>query len=283
VTAELIFDLPNDGLNMAAGGEFLYVRCKRDMLKYNLADRSLAARNTIFKKDGKARILAMGDGFLALRDFCDLYILDNDLQVTHAERIGGNLSSDLCAVECTGGKAYMSIRNGAFAVMDTATKSVERRKLTEASTWDMALAGDKLYAGTTSGELLEIAAGDLRLLRRVQLCKPNVHSVLHHEGTLYAASRDGALRALDTAAFEVTNTAPKALGTFGILHGVWGDCLVAADWGEISLWDRRTLRRRAGFPFPTGLYNSGVLLAGDVLYGSNKHGITRCLLNENPV
>jgi hypothetical protein len=33
-----ILDLENDGLNMVADGQFLYIRCKRDMCKYDLTD-----------------------------------------------------------------------------------------------------------------------------------------------------------------------------------------------------------------------------------------------------
>ena len=91
-----IFDLENDGLNMAEDGQFLYIRCKRAVHKYALADMSLAAPNIVFKKDGKARSLSICDKYILLTDFCDLYILDKDtLQVQDVLRLGMNLSSDI--------------------------------------------------------------------------------------------------------------------------------------------------------------------------------------------
>lgn len=82
-----IFDLENDGVNMAVDGQFLYIRCKRVMHKYNLTDMSLATQNIIFKKDGKARGFAIYDNLIFLTDFCDLYILNkNDLQGSNIDK-----------------------------------------------------------------------------------------------------------------------------------------------------------------------------------------------------
>jgi len=281
MTAEKILDLPNDGiLNLAADEEFLYVRCMRTLYKYKLDGMSLAASNAIFKKDGRARAMTAGESYIALRDFCDLYVIrKDDLQVEYSLKLGENVSSDLCEVRCGASHVYLSIRGGLFAAVDIVSQSVEKQKLCDGSTWDMAYTGDKLYAGTTGGELLEIDTDGLRLIRRMQLCKPNVHSMVYHKGMLYTASRDRAVRIIDAATFEVVRKTVKAISTSGLLYGVWNDALVVADWGGVSLWDAQTLEKRESFKFPTGDYNGGVLLAGNVLYGSDKTGVYQCTLS----
>jgi hypothetical protein len=62
--ANKITDIENDGLNMEADAEFLYVRACREMIKYSRADMSIAARNKVFAKDGKARAALLQEKYL---------------------------------------------------------------------------------------------------------------------------------------------------------------------------------------------------------------------------
>jgi len=50
-----LLSLENDGLNLAVDEQYLYVRCKRAMYKYNLHDMNLLVENNIFKKNDKAQ------------------------------------------------------------------------------------------------------------------------------------------------------------------------------------------------------------------------------------
>jgi hypothetical protein len=114
-----LLSIENDGLNMAAEGQFLYLRCMRAMYKYDLTDMRLTAQNSIFKKDGKARNFSICGAFIFLTDFCDLYILEKEnLRIIRVIRLGEDLSSDLGTVRFGHGKAYICIRNGKMAVMD---------------------------------------------------------------------------------------------------------------------------------------------------------------------
>lgn len=64
-----ILDLENDDLNMQVDGQFLYIRCKRAMYKYNLSNMSLSAQNVVFKKDGKARGFSIYENYIFLLIF----------------------------------------------------------------------------------------------------------------------------------------------------------------------------------------------------------------------
>jgi len=265
-----IIQLENDGITMEADDDYLYVRCKREMHKYDLSDMKLVVKNIIFKKDGKARQFAVGDDYIALTDFCDLYILNkDDLSVSGVLKIGVNQSSDLCEVRCAGNTAYLSIRNGVFATVDLYGQTVHKEKLCTGSTWDMTLAGDFLYAGTTTGELLEIQKDELNLFKKAQLCKPNIQGVVFHKGIIYAASRDKALRIIDADTFETILTINKVISTTTLLLGIWNDQLISADWNQVSRWDINTLQHIESFNYPTGYYIKGVYLCNGTLYGSD--------------
>ena len=164
---------------MAADGQFLYVRCRRDMYKYDLRDMSCAAHNPVFKKDGRARCFSMGEKHVFLIDFCDLYILDkDDLRTVAVMRLGKDLSSDLVAVRCDAKRAYISVRNGKLAVVDMSLGEAESTVIAETSAWDLCVAGSRIYSGTVAGELIETDALSLRPLRRIELCKKNIYTAL---------------------------------------------------------------------------------------------------------
>ena len=61
-----ILYLENDGLNMAIYDSYLWIRCKREMLKYSIQEMKLIAQNTIFSKDGKARGVTVDNDFVYL-------------------------------------------------------------------------------------------------------------------------------------------------------------------------------------------------------------------------
>jgi len=265
-----ILDLPNDGLNMAADGQCLYIRCKREMLRVDLAEMRVAARTTVFKKDGKARGVSVCEKFIILTDFCDLHVLrKNDLQVEGVYRLGADASSDLGGVRFDARKAYIGVRNGKMAVMDIETHVVAMHEIAGASFWDHCVVGSRIFAGTVKGELIEIDAGDMRVARKTELHKKNIYSVLLCEGKIYTVSQDATLKIVDAASFETVHTAKKAVRGMARILGTYENDLVVFDSGQISLWDAASLQKRARFEFPAGAYGKGAALHGDRLYGSD--------------
>jgi outer membrane protein assembly factor BamB len=269
-----LFDLENDGLNMAEDGEFLYIRCKREIIKYSFADMSQAARSVVFKKDGKARSLSVCGGFALLTDFCTLHVLTKiDLQEIYALRLGTDLSSDIWAARLDS-KVYAAVRNGKMAAVDIETRNVRYYDITDSSFWDYLIIGNRIYAGTVRGELLEIDKDTMGVLRRTELCRnKNIYSLAHNNKMLYTVSQDKTIKALDIASFEVANTAKKAVGNMAQILGIYNDGLIVADSNKVSVWDIHTLQHRDIFAFPTGHFNKGALLAGGRLFGSDFNSV----------
>ena len=167
-----ILDLENDGLNMAVDNQFLHIRCKRSMYKYNLTDMSLISQNVIFKKDGKARNFSICEKFIFLIDFCDLFILDiNNLQVIENIRIGKDVSSDLGVVRFDNRNAYINIRNGKMAVMDIEMRAISKFNISDSSSWEHSVVQNRIYTGTVKGELIETDTNSMQLIRKIELCK----------------------------------------------------------------------------------------------------------------
>ena len=278
VEATKILNIENDGLNMATDGQFLYIRCKRTMFKYSLTDMSLVAQNVIFKKDGKARNFSIGKKYIFLTDFCDLYILDkNNLQVVEVMRLGKDLSSDLGVVRFDEHKAYINIRNGKMAVMDIETRVVSRFDICDSSSWEHSIVGNRIFTGTVNGELVETDTSSMQLVRKIELCKKNIYSVVHHNGILYTVSQDMTIKAVNIETLETVCMAKKAVKSMTRILGIYNDLLVIAD-GRISLWDKQTLELHDRFDFPTGHFNKGVILHDNMLFGSDFQSICKCTL-----
>ena len=274
-----ILDLENDGLNMAVDGQFLYIRCKRAMYKYDLTDVSLASHNTIFKKDGKARSFSICDQYALLTDFCDLYILRKDgLQIAEIIRLGEDLSSDLGSVRFDSQKAYINIRNGKMAVMDIDTRAVSKFDISDSSFWDHCVVGNRVYVGTVKGELIEIDTGDMCVIRKAELCKKNIYSVVHSDGMIYTVSQDATIKAVDTSSFEIVCTAKNAVHGMARILGKYKDELIILDSGQISFWDAHSLQQRERFGFSAGSYGKGAVLHGNRLYGSDYQSVYSALL-----
>ena len=268
-----VLNLENDGLNMATDGQFLYIRCKRTMLKYRLDDMNLLAENVIFKKDGKARNFSVCEKYIFLTDFCDLYILNkSNLQVIEVIRLGEDLSSDLGVVRFDEQKAYINIRNGKMAVMDIETFTVKKFSVGDSSSWDHTIVGNHIYTGTVKGELIETNKNTMQLVRKIDLCKKNIYNAFHHNGTLFTVSQDMTIKAVNIDTFEIACVAKKAVKGMTRILGVYNDSLIIAD-GGISLWDKRSLELQNRFDFPTGHFNKGVLLYNNMLIGSDYESI----------
>jgi len=274
-----ILDLENDGLNMAADGQFLYIRSRRTMYKYSLSDMSLMAQNVIFEKDGKARGFSVCDKFVFLTDFCDLYILYKyDLQIAEVIRLGVDLSSDLGAVRFDENKAYICIRNGKMAAMDIAAKAVKKFEISDSSSWDHYVVENRIYTGTVKGELIETSTADMRLVRKIELCKKNIYSVVYCDGMIYTASQDMTIKVVDSKSFETVGVAQKAVKGMAKILGLYKNLLVVADSNQISIWDKQTLQLNDRFEFPTGQFNKGALLHEGRLLGSDFQSIYSMVL-----
>jgi len=273
-----ILNLENDGLNLAVDRQFLFIRCKRTMYKYCLVDMSQAAQNIIFKKDGKARTFSVCNKYVFLTDFCDLYILQkDDLQIVKETRLGENLSSDLGVVRFDEQKAYINIRNGKMAIMDIETKVVNYANISNSSSWDFCITDNRIYTGTVSGELIETDKSNMKLLRKIELCKKNIYSVIYHNGMIFTVSQDMTIKAVNAETLEVACVAKKAVKGMTKILGVHNGLLIIAD-GGISLWDYKTLTLTDRIDFPTGQFNKGVVLTENVLVGSDFQSIYSCTL-----
>jgi hypothetical protein len=273
-----MLDLENDGLNMVTDGHFLYIRCKRTMYKYRLNDMTLTAESVVFKKDGKARSFSVCERYIFLTDFCDLHVLHkDDLQVVEYIRIGEDLSSDLGSVRFDEYKAYINIRNGKMAVMDIGTKAFSIVDISNSSSWDFCVVGNRIYSGTVNGELIETDTSNMKLIRKIELCKKNIYSVVHDNGMIYTVSQDMTIKAVSIEALEVVCMAKKAVKGMTRILGIQNGLLVVAD-GGISLWDKQTLALKERFDFPTGQFNKGVILFGNMLIGSDFQSIYSCTL-----
>jgi len=266
--------LQNDGLNMAVDGQFLYIRCKRSMYKYDLSDMTQAAHNDIFKKDGKARSFSICEKYVFLTDFCDLYILrKEDLNLLEAIRLGEDASSDLGGVRFDSQKAYISVRNGKIAVVDIETRDRIICDISDSSFWDHCVVQNRLYAGTVRGELLELDTGNTTVSRKTELGKKNIYSVVFDDGLIYTASQDMTIKATSADSFETIRVAKKAVSGMAKIIGIHKNLLVIADSNKITLWDKQTLQFHDAFDFPTGSYNKGALLHDNRLFGSDYQGV----------
>lgn len=272
-----LFELDNDGLNMAVDGDFLYLLSKRAICRYSLSGAEGMAQKPLFKKNGKARTLAVSGSRVYVTDFCDLYILKkDDLEVVDVVRIGVDLSSDLLGIiAVTGGKVYCKARHGVIAAYSLEAKAIERYVISEESFWSHCAIGDRLYLGTVKGELLELNGNSLEAMRRANVCKKNIYDIAHSEGALYMTTQDRTIVAVRADTLEITRGAKKAVGGMALILGVYDNRLAVADSGKITFWDADTLAPRGAVDFPTGSFNKGALLSGGRLYGSDFRGIVR--------
>jgi len=276
-----ILDLENDGkINMAVGGQCLYIRGNLDMYKYNLSDMSLSAQNTIFKKSGRARMFAIFDEFVFLVDFLDLYILrKDDLQVLDVFRLGENASSDVGGVLWFDNqKAYVKIRNGWIYVLDIKTRDVEKIETAGSSFWAYCIEENSLFAGTVKGELLDIDRKKFTITKRTSIGRMNIYGVVHYNGMLYTLSQDKTIKEVDAMTFEITRVVRNAARGMSEIAGIYKDTLVIVDSGHVALWDIATLQQRDRFSFPVGDYNSGVIIAGNRLFSHDRHSVYSTLL-----
>jgi hypothetical protein len=273
-----ILNLENDGLNMAVDEQFLYIRCKRAMCKYDMTDMSLVAQNVIFKKDGKARNFSICKKYVFLTDFCDLYILDkNSLQIVEVMRLGENLSSDLGVVRFDDRKAYVNVRNGKMAVIEIETRAANIFEISNSSSWEHCIIGNRIYTGTVNGELIETDTDSMQLVRIAEICKKNIYSIVHHNGILYTVSQDMTIKAVNIETLEIVCEAKKAVKGMTKILGIHNEWLVIAD-GGISLWDKQALELYSKHSFPTGYFNKGVLLKDNILIGSDFQSVYKCVL-----
>ena len=272
-----ILDIENDGLNLSVDQSNLYIRCKRSMYKYDLQHMQMTAENIIFKKDGKARGFTIYGDLIFLHDFLDLYILDkNDLKVKESFRLGENLSSDVCGlIWFDFPKAYLNIRNGWIYVLDIQTKDVKKIHVNDSGSWGgFSITDNRIFYPSVKGELIEIDKGTLEIIRKINLCKKNIYSVVHEDGLLYTASQDQTLKIIDAVTFETICIAKKAVAGMVRITGIRGDALfIAGNRTPFSSWDKKTLQLREHIDFPrNAIYINGVF------YGSNHQSVYRMTL-----
>jgi len=273
-----ILDIKNTGLNMAVDELYLYIRNNRFMYKYDLNSMNITAQNEIFKKDGKARGFSIFNEFILLWDFLDLYILrKDDLTVIDTLRLGENLSSDICGVMWFNSpKVYIKIRNGWIYVLDISTKCFDKIQVSDTSFWSDYVTDIYLYAGTVTGELLEIDKTMLQVTRKTQLHKKNIYSIICENGLLYTASQDGTIKVVNSTTFEILNVAKKAVVGMVEFVGIHGNTIIiAGPRNPLALWDKNTLQLRESVNL---VYNRDSMLCGNILYFCDNQGIYKIIL-----
>jgi hypothetical protein len=241
--------------------------------KYDLTDKKQTAQNVIFKKDGKARGISIFGEYVFVHDFLDLYILKkDDLMLKDVLRLGENVSSDVCGVMWFDSpKSYVKIRNGWVYPLDITTNSFDKIQVSESSFWNQCVTKDFVYAGTVTGELLEIDKKTLKINRKVQLCKKNIYAVLYDDGKLYTVSQDQTIKIVDAATFETAYVAKKAVVGMVDIAGIYNDRLIVM--GEripLSFWDKKTLQPCGSIIFPR---NRRTLLNDGILFGCDHQGV----------
>lgn len=270
---EKILDLENDGLNMVADGQFLYIRCKRSLYKYDFISKCIVAQNVIFRKDGKSRNLAVCEKYVIITDFCDLLVVDkNGLDIVATMRLGTDLSSDLGILRCDNHNAFINIRNGRMAVMDLVTLSVKSYDICEESSWEHCVVGEHIYTGTINGNLIKTDKATMQPLWRTAICKKNIYSIVYDEGLLYTVSQDMTIKAVDIQTLEIVRSVSRAVKGMARIIGIYRDSLVIAN-SDISLWDKHQLVLQERIKIPTGQYNKGAVLSGSTVIGSDFHNI----------
>ena len=276
MNVQKLFNLENDGkLNMEVNENYLYIRGNLDFYKFDLNEMKIVQKNTVFNKNGKARGMKIFDNFIFLFDFLDLYILQkNDLKILEVFHLGENLSSDILGILWfENPKIYVKIRNGYIYAVDIQTKNIEKTKVTGTSFWSDCVIGNNLYIGTTNGVLYEIDKNNLQIKRNFPITKMNIYSIIHHENMLYTLTQDKKIIEINEN-FEIVRTVKMAVNNgMANIPGTYDGQHVIADSWKIALWDIKSLQKRKIFDFPTGHYNSGVILTENRLFGHDSHDI----------
>ena len=251
-----LLQIENDGVHLVVDGQYLYMRCKRSIYKFNLRKMQMSAENIIFDKDNQTRLFSIHGDRIFLSGFLDLYMLDkSDLQVKKSFKLGENNSSDVGGVlwfDLT--KAYIGTRNGWIFILDVDSGNFDRIQICNASFWSCYITENHLFLGTTKGELHELSKSDFQLIRKAQLGRTNIAYMLLHGNSFYTIARDKFIKVVDTATLEVTRLAKNVVSTMASLVGIYKDYLIVADWGKVSLWDINTLKNMMSFhSLPTNL------------------------------
>jgi len=271
-----ILDLENDGkMNMVVNDDYIYIRCKRSVYKYDLSDMSLKAHNEIFKKDGKARGFKIFDEYIFLYDFCELYIIDKkDLQIISSVKLGADLSSDICGIiDFVSPKLYVNIRNGLIYVFDIDTNDVKKYEINDTGFWCSCTDKGAIITGSVSGELLKTDKSTMEVICKVELCKKNIYGVVVEENSIYTVSQDTTIKSVDVSAFETICVAKKAVKGMARILGMHKETLVIVDSGQVSFWDKETLQQKDRFDFPVGQHNAGVILSENRLFGHDYNSL----------
>jgi outer membrane protein assembly factor BamB len=173
----------------------------------------------------------------------------------------------------TDGTLYASIEKGRMAALDPDDLSViwvfppdteEGNKLELESIYAAPVVdGDTLYFGAYDGNIYALTARDGTPLWRFETGDPIVGALTLNDGTLYAASTNGLLYAIDTS--QCTNACPAtAAKTYDTGSSIWASPLLVDDTiyladmeGRLQAINALTLERIDGFAFQT---NAGLLM-----------------------
>lgn len=201
---EKILDLENDGLNMAVDGGHLYIRCKRAMYRYDLPGMRLAAQQTVFQKDGKARGFSICGEAVFLTDFCVMgsrilagtvqgELIEADAETLRPTKKAQHCKKNIYSVVPSGGLVYT-------VSQDMAIRSVQADTLETARVAKKAVKGMARILGVHRDALVVADSNRVTLWDRRTLAFGEAFEfptgaynkgVLLHGGALYGSDAQG--------------------------------------------------------------------------------------------
>lgn len=87
--------------------------CGKTLYKIDKESGMVVCKKEIFEKEGLARIMTADENLIYMSDFCTLYILNGEnFEIAAKQKIGEDLSSDICGLTADEKTVYCSIKIG---------------------------------------------------------------------------------------------------------------------------------------------------------------------------
>lgn len=258
--------------------------CKKTLYKIDKESKTVIYRKEIFEKEGAARNMIADENRIYISDFCTLYVLNGeDYEIIGKQKIGDDLSSDICGLTEDEGRIYCSVRNGRIVTVDKSSFGRNEYVVSNSSMWSIKVYDNRLLCGTVDGQLLLLDKDTMSAEKRLILSKHNIRS-LYPDGTiLYAACQDKKLFEIDLSEFKVIKSQKNVHKKMFDCIGSYDDMLltVSHPCGEIAFWNRNTLEKIREIQIPPGL-SGCAYTEGDKLYISSRNinGIGLIYLNN---
>lgn len=258
--------------------------CGKTLYKIDKESGTVIYKKEIFEKEGLARIMTADENLIYMSDFCTLYILNGEnFEIAAKQKIGEDLSSDICGLTADEKTVYCSIRNGSIITVDKSSFSRNEYIVSDSSMWSLKPYDDYLLCGTVNGQLLLLLDKEtMSVEKKLILSRQNVRSLYVSGAILYAACQDKKLFKIDLQEFKILGTQKNVHKKMFDCAGSYDDTVLTVSYpcGEIALWDMNTLEKRKEIKTALGL-SGNAYIEGDKLYiaSRNIYGIGIIYLN----